>query len=367
MRISIEDAPSGQLIARRQSPRAAIPFAVISGILSFVPIIIFSTLLEPAQRLTCDRQLDRCQVELSTSGSPAPDIPISTLELARLETASSNPELYRVVLETTAGAIPLTQYFSSERPAQSIQVEQINRFLADPEAMTLTIRDEATAEAEWLIYALMAIVVGSNIIGILILSTSTTFTFDRLMGSWQILHKGLWGRRVRDFPISDIEQLELSKVRVKKGTSYRIMMHLRSKPQTIDLGSAFNYKAQEQIAQRIHKYLGLTSPLPVLADAPKVGNLQGWALLQMAVKGKTGREQAIQSCRQTLQLNPTDMATHQKLVMALMMQKRRDEARAHLIQIQEQFETQGLTSQAQEASQLLEVLDGLAGMIQKGS
>ncbi len=50
------------------------------------------------------------------------------------------------------------------------------------------------------------------------------------------------------------------------------------------------------------------------------------------------------------------MATHQKLAMALLMQKRGEEARTHLLQARDQLQASRLTQQAHEVNQLLKSL-----------
>ncbi|MFQ3614157.1 MAG: hypothetical protein SNJ68_10645 [Cyanobacteriota bacterium] len=366
--MKVEETSSGQLIVREggSSLSIALWVGVLSPVLALLPLSMASL-----TTFTCNRQTETCTFIHQTHPFTPPELrtlPIATIQEAQLDriTGSRNsPSTYRVSLaiqESDRGIrIPLQAYSRNAAPKER-RVAEINRFLTDSQIQTLSI----VQDERWMQYFFSAAAVVLGVGLALTFANRTTFILDRLLGSLTIQNRGPIYNKTETFPLGDDLRVNLKAIKSGKrnmSTAYAVELQIGSPsdPRFFVIHTSDNRESQMQLAEQIRQFLRLPSTVILLDERQQDIPVQGLALLKLAMGGEAVRDKAIQAYRDALQLNPTDMATHQKLVMGLMMQKRGPEAREHLIRLCEQLEAQGLTRQLTETKQLLQLLDSTQG------
>ncbi len=366
--MKVEETSSGQLIVREGA--SSLGLALLLGLLS--PVLgLFPLSMASLTTFTCNRQTETCEFIQQAHPFTTPEtrtLPLGTIQEAQLDRirgSGGSPSTYRVSLaiqEPNRGIrIPLQAYSRDAAPKER-RVAEINRFLTNPQLQTLSI----VQDERWIHYFFSATAVVLGIGLALVFANRTTFILDRLLGSLTVQTKGPVYNNTKTFPLGDDLRVNLKAVKSGKrnmSTAYVVELQIGSPadPHALVIHTSGNRESQMQLAEQIHQFLRLPASATVLDERQQDISVQGLALLKLAMGGETGRGKAIQTYRDALQRNPTDMATHQKLVMGLMMQKQGPEARQHLIYLCEQFEAQGLTRQLAEAKQLLELLDSMQG------
>ncbi|MEN9230577.1 MAG: hypothetical protein Q6L68_06690 [Thermostichus sp. DG02_5_bins_236] len=364
--MKVEESSSGQLIVRQDASLGlALWVSVLSPLLALAPLSMASL-----TTFTCNRQAGSCEFTHQPHPFTAKQerlLPIETVREARLDTIKGrggSPSTYRVSLAIQEPGqwiqqVPLQDYSRNAQPKER-RAAEINHFLTDPQIETLSvIQDE-----RWIQYFFSAATVVLGVGLALGFARRTTFILDHLLGSLTVQTQGLVYKKAEAFPLRDNLRVNLKAIKSgNMATAYvvELQIGLPRDPRSFVIHTSSNRESQLQLAEQIRQFLHLSTPVVILDEQQQKTPVQGSALLNLAMAGKAGRDEAIQTYRDALQLAPTDMATHQKLVMGLMMQKRGIEAREHLIHLCEQLESQGLVHPLAEAKQLLELLDSMQG------
>lgn len=337
---------SGQLILGTQPSKVG----MILGILLMAMGLGLSLRTGGDTTLSCERQTNRCALtrprwlsqETETLG-----IPLDQIQEARLQrssSSSSSSDTYRVVIATSRQDIPLVRYYSSGRGGKLQYVEQINRFLRDPNQTSLTL----VYSDHWLAWVMLAGMGSSGLVLLLIASSASQFRFDRLMGSLEIERRRLWGRQQQSLALTEIEAAEIVRKKGSKGhVSY--LLRLLTPHQPIVVYQDRRPAKVEQLARRIQSYLGLSE---LIQDPHFMG---GWETARWAFDAGL-REQIIQTLQAELERDPSDLTQHQKLVILLQMHKRPDDARIHLRRWRDQLQAEGKPHTAGRLNRMLEEL-----------
>jgi hypothetical protein len=129
---------------------------VILSVVFVVAGVAIFLLLSATVTLECARpEAGRGRCALTTAGPLGTDmieILLSEVQRAEVEASASSDgdDTYRVVLQTERGPVPLTSYFSSGRDDKQARADQINAFLRDPAARSLSV----TQDDRWFGYLL---------------------------------------------------------------------------------------------------------------------------------------------------------------------------------------------------------------------
>jgi hypothetical protein len=153
----------------------------------------------------------RCRLQASLFGLPLKDEPLEALQGARVHSYvdDDGDRMYKVVLQTGGGEMPMSNSASSSRGTHQRTVDEINDFLSDPAQPSLKLRDFAYFEkAMTFIFTLTGI--GMAIWGIHAYFTS--WTFDRKQGLALYRSEQVTGIKTAQYPLSDI-------IDVRVGTS----------------------------------------------------------------------------------------------------------------------------------------------------
>ncbi len=337
---------SGQLILSTKPSQVGLIF----GILLVVMGLGLSLRTGGDTTLSCERANNRCELtrprwlsqETETIGIALDQMQEAGLQLS--SSSSSSSDNYRIVIATSRQDIPLVRYYSSGTSGKLQYVDQINRFLQDPNQTSLAL----VYSDRWLAWVMFAALGSPGLILLVVASSANQFTFDRLMGSLHIERRRLWGRQEQSLPLAEIEAAEIVRKKGSKGkVSYLLQLH--TPHQTIGIHRDRHHPKVEELARRIQTYLGLSE---LIQDPHFVG---GWDMVKWAIDPGL-REQTIQTLQAELNQDPSDLTKHQKLVTLLQMHKRPDDARIHLRRWRDQLQAEGKPHTAQRLNRMLEKL-----------
>ena len=239
------------------------------GALLLVAIGLVSLLLTPlwlpkiaeTNTLTCERlpgAPPSCTLERSLFGLRVNQEEINGLQGAYVEhsTDDEGDILYRVILRTQQGNVPLSRSHGSNYERQATAVGQINAFVTDATTTDLSMR--LNSGAGWLLgVVLIALDVGITVFGVI--ATTTTWVFDRRT---RLITKTRWafaGPKIWEYPMQDITAVTAAPSQDSEGsTTYRVELKTqgdRSIPLTPWYSSG--YRSKEQTARLIRDFLEL--------------------------------------------------------------------------------------------------------------
>jgi hypothetical protein len=198
-----------------------------------------------------------CAVERRLFGTVIWRRPLVGLSGARLDQKvdSEGDTLYRVVLLTDEGAVPLTLAWSSGYGSKAELVSQVNAYLGQRASSDL---DASSGESAGLIVLAVCVPLGLVVAFFGAVALRTTWVIDR---SRQVLVRQvarLRGVRVTEYDLEDVVDVRIARSSGDDGDTYRIVVWLSSGegvPMTSFYTSGYSRKAQTVAAMR--EFLGL--------------------------------------------------------------------------------------------------------------
>lgn len=232
---------------------------LLMGALMVVTTPIWLVLLGQTTVLSCERGLSErptCRLSRSIFSIVTSDRPLEALTGAgvRESTDSDGDTMYQVVLETGGGDVALTRHRSSTYGPKVRQVEEINRFLADPASSSLAVRSEGTVG--WIVSGVLALVGAGLVLGG-IQASSTVWTFDRPQHIVVKQRGGLLSPRAWHYDLRDIQSATVTSSRDSDGDrTYRVEL-VTHQGQSIPMTSWYSsgYRGKEQTTQVIRAFL----------------------------------------------------------------------------------------------------------------
>jgi hypothetical protein len=231
---------------------------LLIGAAMVVTTLFVVYLLGQSATLTCQRtagDLD-CHLNRAVLGITFVDRPLGRLVGAQVSTSedSDGDPTYRVELQTQRDRVPLTLHWSSGCRAKQAMVQDIEAFLGDATATTLTTGDSGT--------------VGLTVAGILLLTAvgltvggvralNTTWTFDRIQHVIVKERRSLSGPRTWAYGLDEVTGVRVGSSRDSDGDrTYRVELQT-VQGETIPLTSWFTsgYQRKAATADLIAAYL----------------------------------------------------------------------------------------------------------------
>jgi hypothetical protein len=235
-------------------------FILIFGLSFLIGGVAMLLTLGQTTRLVCERELSgrpECRFERSLLGLPLRDEPLEALQGARVTSYvdDEGDRLYKVMLVTGGGEIPLTNYSSSGSRGKQRTADEINAFVQDPGQTSLEVKKGGivgvAASAIFFLVGLLATVFGVQ-------SFFTTWTFSRTQGVLIHRQETVLGGKSRAYELSQIQHVVVESD--SDGDTYRVVLILQNGgrvPLTAWYTSA--RKRQRHIADVIRGFLGLSA------------------------------------------------------------------------------------------------------------
>jgi len=343
------EGQNGQLVIKQPALLFLVP---LGGI--FVVIASFAAVFSASlTRLACDPTA--CQLTTTYLVLVPPSeqtFPLSSIEAARVDqqrssSSSSNSSSisYRVMLDTTTGSMPLSNISTTSHDRHERQANQINQFLANPQGEFELVQNDY-----WLGLVFFLAFGSPGLILVVIGTTSTTRTLDRMFGKLIVDRKGIWGRRKWEHALSEFTGVSINKVVTKnrrsRGSSsnYQVDLERPGKREFLASGCLNDMRT---VAQQVQTYMGYAS-VQDNASGGLAENVNPMALMGLLFKSPAKRAEEIARYRQQLLVQPQDLDMHRKLVMALVVSGDRELALQHLQTSRATFTEQGWNSQVLE-------------------
>ncbi|MCG5062228.1 MAG: hypothetical protein KA714_30740 [Limnoraphis sp. WC205] len=236
-------------------PLFFIPFS-LTGILilstSFRQAILECTRSQPTQ--------NNCKLtSISLFEKQITSTDLEQLQSAEVEVSVvDNMDMYRVILLTKNGKIPLTNVASSGTDIPGY-ANQINAFLADPEQMSLEITSPATTELllPLVFGGVFLLIGGGGIVFYLIKFNQTSCTFDKVSGKMHLQQRNFFISKQENVMLDEIKNVKIDEeITSDDKTLYLIKLLLKS-------GSFITLRAQGsqaehyKIAETISQFLDI--------------------------------------------------------------------------------------------------------------
>lgn len=192
----------------RQSPKSLtlslrpLRIWILSGLMSSVGLILL-LVLGRLTSLRCDRfglSLASCTVETLGIGLEKQ----KTLLLKHVYRADID-SLYRIVLRTDQGDIPLTYPYTALNWEQKAVVSQINNFLGNPIALNLSMSQDGRAFA----YPFGIILLGGGLGLMASFGSMVVYEIHQDQQRVILRNQSLWGQSSQEFPLESVLGVEL--------------------------------------------------------------------------------------------------------------------------------------------------------------
>jgi|GEM_PF-959205 len=308
--------------------------------------------------LTCDRtapaQCDLSQRRLI--GAQSEQFPVAELQSARVREKrdSDGDRTYQVVLELQSDDLSFTPYSSSGASHHRAQAARINAFIADPNQLTLTVREDTR------FWGLLFFVAFGGGGGLLLLSKVVVCDFDKSMGQLRLTRNGLLGHEEHQYRLQDIIQAQLqrssggSSRRGRNQATYRVAIVLRS-GESVPLTSYYSSgrSDKQRTVEQLRQFLALSSD-----DAEERNDDLSLAamgdMVGMVIGGAEKRQATIADCQAEIAADPYQVDTYRRLAMAWLTQGDREQAAQALKTGRSRLMHHGDTDKAQELDLLLQ-------------
>jgi hypothetical protein len=244
--------PNGslRLVSRRAFLVAGIPIAV-SLLLLGLSALTGTLVCRRAQPGEID-----CTVSRALAGFELSRSEVRGLTGASLGRSGGRSSAYRVDLQARSGAGSLTPIPTSGAGRQKAIVEEINRFVADERAPSLTV-----SEGKGLVLLVVGLVfLGAGLLATPLWTPIVTWTFDRRTGSLTVNSRRASGGTTATYPLDELRSATV--------TPGHVAVRLASGEHLLLASDGHEARAREAVKQ-IRAFLGLSS-VPDPADAAEV-------------------------------------------------------------------------------------------------
>lgn len=203
--------------------------------------------------LNCDRSLPPagvCTLE-SASFIDSNQTQISAGNLQRAEVRvnygdSDSSDTYQVVLMTTNGEVPFTEYYSSGSSKKQQLANEINQFIQDDSQNTLSVETDDRLFISILagIFAGVGALMG-------LFSGITTLDLDRSSGLLTVSKRRLLPAGASEYLLSDFQGAEIESSK----NTYRVVLRMRD-GRTVPLTSYYSsgYKGKKKLADELEAF-----------------------------------------------------------------------------------------------------------------
>lgn len=203
--------------------------------------------------LNCDRSLPPagvCTLE-SASFIDSNQTQISAGNLQRAEVRvnygdSNSSDTYQVVLMTTNGELPFTEYYSSGSSKKQQLANEINQFIQDDSQNTLSVETDDRLFISILagIFAGVGALMG-------LFSGITTLDLDRSSGLLTVSKRRLLPAGASEYLLSDFQGAEIESSK----NTYRVVLRMRD-GRTVPLTSYYSsgYKGKKKLADELEAF-----------------------------------------------------------------------------------------------------------------
>ncbi len=169
--------------------------------------------------------------------------------IVQVQHSSKGGTSYRVAFVTAQGTVPLTDYYSSDAPADDL-AEQFNQFRQDAAAKSVLLDQPASGFG----IVFMVMMAGFGAVLILV-SHYDTFVFDRYRDTLTFTRVGLTGVHTREESLSGL-QAEVRQFRGSKGRRYYRVYLLLDNGSTIKMDwNTSRISAAQHVVDQIQDFV----------------------------------------------------------------------------------------------------------------
>ena len=235
--------------------QSAFGMYVLGGVFALVGVFLLLT--SATATLTCDRAADSCTLERkSLVRGDAETFRLADIDRAEVYEYSSsdgNPT-YSLALETGGEVVFFLSGASNTGAKEQQTADEINAFLADPEAASLT----ATRDDRGVLFLFAGIFGGTGLIVLLLWAGPVTVTFDRFGRTITRTAGGRLRRSSVTLTFDDVVGVAIVESKQKAGGVYGLFLR-RSSGAWFQLDSAYtqDLPAKRSVAEDIRTFLEL--------------------------------------------------------------------------------------------------------------
>ncbi len=176
--------------------------------------------------LTCVRDaMPPCQIQHKLYGIPTRATPLDSLTGAYVEETINNEEgaVYRIILTTLHGEVPLTRTYSSGYEDKFRLAREINALVDINTPYTFKISQTSGLNT---LLSIIAVLAGGGGMLLGLQTTSCTWTFDRTQGLLIQRSWGWKGPRSKEYALRDITGVWVAEQRSDDDSVYRIELSM---------------------------------------------------------------------------------------------------------------------------------------------
>ncbi|MBD1863755.1 MULTISPECIES: hypothetical protein [Trichocoleus] len=210
--------------------------------------------------LNCNRTApvqSNCQLKAAgLLGLAAQETALDSLQSAKVErSSSSDGDTFRVVLVTNQGEVPFTDYYSSGENGKQEIATQISTFLSSPQASSLTLQQDD----RWFMFMFGSVFVIAGLAVAIGMGEIVVCEFDRSSDSLILKRHGLFGTKVSERRIHEIEAVRVEESRDSDGSTYRVSLMFTVGDRLLPLTSYYSSgrHSKQAIADQLRKFLQL--------------------------------------------------------------------------------------------------------------
>ncbi|WP_066381615.1 hypothetical protein [Anabaena sp. CA = ATCC 33047] len=222
--------------------------------------IFFIATLGKVTTFTCNRienQPASCQL-ISNSFLKSQTHTWNLLEIkgAKLDTSTTDEwGSYPFLLLTNQGSFPIN-LINADRTKKETYATQINDFLKNSPATTLTIQEDSRFWTYPL--GLLLIAAGGGCIIYMQMNAKIVCSFDKVLGKATINRQGWFSQAVTEVKLKEILGINIDAATVGRGTNYYVLLNLDNEEQIyLASGPMFTAKSAAQTVEAIASFLKL--------------------------------------------------------------------------------------------------------------
>lgn len=222
-------------------------------------IILISSQLSTLKCQRVEPTQGSCQlVNSSLLGSNETKIPLNQLQSAKVDVSkdSDGDNIYRVVLLTNSGEIPITPGTSDAGEKQK-NAARINAFIDNSEEISLHVQQD-NHESVYLVGGIFVLVGGGLVFGSLLYREFiVSYTFDKALDLVRLKRQTLFHTKVTELSLREINQVDIKEKTDSDGDkTYSVWLNLKSGEHiSLSLQGITDKQNNQKIAECIRQFL----------------------------------------------------------------------------------------------------------------